>query len=91
MSENFYQVEGDLSRFEASPSGIVVHTNESLLCRDCAFRLRPVGSCEKYPERKPGKVLKGEPSCPFYEKDDRLKPWEEDDEPDEDDEPGTED
>ena len=84
MSRKSYQAEGDLSRFEASPFGVVVHTNESLVCRDCAFRWRPVGSCEKYPERKPGAILNGEPSCSFYEKDERLKPWEEEDEEEED-------
>lgn len=77
MNDNSYQAEGDLSRFEASPFGIVVHTNESLVCRVCAFRWRPVGSCEKYPERKPGRILKGDPSCSFYQEDARLKPWEE--------------
>ena len=57
MNDNSYHAEGDLSRFEASPFGIVVHTNESLVCRVCAFRWRPVGSCEKYPERKPGRRI----------------------------------
>ena len=83
MNKNNYQPEGDLSRFEASPAGIVVHTNESLVCRDCAFRQRPVGSCERYPRRKPKKILKGAPRCSFYQKDAALKPWEEEDEEEE--------
>ena len=76
MNDNAYSEAGDLSRFEASPDGIVVHTNETLVCRDCAFRRRPVGSCEKYSVRKPKAVLKGAPSCVYYEKDDTPREWE---------------
>ena len=79
MSENQFRPEGDLSRFEASPDGIVVHTNRTLVCRDCAFRWRPVGSCEKYQNRKPKKILDGGPDCPYYQKDDgKPMPWEAD-------------
>lgn len=54
-------------RFAASPDGIEVHTNEALECKDCAFRRRVVGDCEKFPTRKPGYVLRGEKPCPEYQ------------------------
>lgn len=76
MKNAAFHAEGDMSRFEASPDGIIVHTNEALVCRDCAFRWRPVGSCEKYQGRKPKGVLDGGPSCPYYEKDDTPREWE---------------
>lgn len=55
-----------VERFAASPDGIEVHTNETLQCKDCAFRRPVVGDCEKFPQRKPGYVLRAEKSCPEY-------------------------
>ena len=57
--------EGDLNRFIASPDGIVVHTNDALVCRDCRYRLRPVGKCLRYLGRKPRAVLDGG-DCPRH-------------------------
>ena len=63
-----WKKEGDLSRFDMDPEGIAVHTNKTLACRDCRYRLRAVGSCEQYPERKPEGVLDNTEPCPHYEK-----------------------
>ena len=65
--------EGDLSRFDASPDGIVVHTNDTLVCRDCRYRLRPVGKCLRYLGRKPSAVLNGG-DCPRRAPKKKIKP-----------------
>lgn len=62
-----FKPEGDMSRFELQPDMIEVHTNETLQCRDCRFRRRPVGDCEVYPKRKPKYVLKAAAPCEYYE------------------------
>ena len=62
-----FRPEGDMSRFDFHPELVEVHTNDTLQCRDCRYRRRPVGDCEKYPDRKPKHVLKAAGPCEYYE------------------------
>lgn len=57
-----------LDRFVQDSEGIVVHTNATLMCRNCRYRFQIVGSCEKYPDRKPEEVLDNTEPCPHYQK-----------------------
>ena len=63
-----WKPEGDMDRFLLDPGNIIVHTNDTLECRDCKYRFQIVGSCEKFPDRKPEEVLDNEAPCVFYEK-----------------------
>ncbi len=61
-----FSPEGDMLRFDAPAEGIIVHTNDTLLCKTCKYKQRPVGSCRKFPDRKPKDVLNGADTCPEY-------------------------
>jgi len=61
---------GDMSRFDLPPGALILHTNDTLICRDCRFRYRIVGSCEKYTYRKPQGILDDTQMCPHYQPED---------------------
>lgn len=51
----------------------VMVTNEMLQCRDCRFRGKKVGGCEKF-QFKPADVLAGRGECPAYEREGTESP-----------------
>ncbi|MPM52702.1 hypothetical protein SDC9_99463 [bioreactor metagenome] len=61
------QEGGDMSRFEPSPDGIIVHTNKTLICCRCRYCRPEVGRCKQY-ERKPQQVLDHAGDCPRFKK-----------------------
>lgn len=57
----------NMERFEPSSEGITVHHNDDLQCKDCKFKRKLVGECDKF-LRKPDFVLENRAECPQYKK-----------------------